>query len=210
MSQLEAVQSQNSRHAVSNRMSAATLVTGLFLLGSPAHANDSEWQVGAYAGNYYDTEPAGFTQGKANFLGQYLIAATVSKTVWRSDSWPLSLEIDGMVGYQNGIAPLWEVAVAPALRWSKFPWNDSLQTSLRLAPLGISYTSQVSPLELGKDGQGSRTLNWLFIEAAFSRPGQRSDEYFVRLHHRCAVYDLLNNYGANGEDFFTLGFRRRF
>ena len=32
----------------------------------------------------------------------------------------------------------------------------------------------------------------------------------VRLHHRCAVYDLLNNYGANGEDFLSFGYRVRF
>ena len=186
------------------------LLAAALLLALPARAQVSDWSVGAYSGKYYDTEPAGFTQGKAHFLDQYLIAATASKTLWRSDTLPLSLELDGMLGYQHGIAPLWEVAVAPALRWSSFPWNDILQTSLRLAPLGISYTSQVSPLERGKDGQGSRTLNWLFIEAAFSRPGQKSNEFFMRLHHRCAVYDLLNNFGANGEDFFALGFRRRF
>ncbi|MBC7917962.1 MAG: hypothetical protein H7Y28_09150 [Rhodoferax sp.] len=179
-------------------------------LTSPAQANEPDWSVGAYGGKYYDTEPAGFIVGRASFLDQYLIAATASKTVWRAESWPVSLEIDGMVGYQNGVAPLWEVAVAPALRFSGFPWRDTLRTDLRLAPLGISYTSAVSPLELGKDGQGSRTLNWLFIEVALSRPQQKSDEFFVRLHHRCAVYDLLNNFGANGEDFFALGFRRRF
>ena len=179
-------------------------------LAPQARAAEPDWSVGAYGGKYYDTEPAGFTQGRASFLDQYLVAATASKTVWRSEVWPVSLEIDGMVGYQNGIAPLWEVAVAPALRLSGFPWRETLRTDLRLAPLGISYTSAVSPLELGKDGQGSRTLNWLFIEVALSRPQQKSDEFFVRLHHRCAVYDLLNNYGANGEDFFALGFRRRF
>jgi hypothetical protein len=180
------------------------------MLAPQARAAEPDWSVGAYGGKYYDSEPAGFSQGKANFLDQYLIAATASKTVWRSDTWPVSLEIDGMVGYQNGIAPLWEVAVAPALRFSSFPWRDVLRTDLRLAPLGISYTTAVSPLELGKDGQGSRMLNWLFIEVALSRPQQKSEEFFVRLHHRCAVYDLLNNYGANGEDFFALGFRRRF
>ena len=180
------------------------------VLAPQTRAAEPDWSVGAYGGKYYDTEPAGFTQGRANFLDQYLVAATASKTVWRSDAWPVSLEVDGMVGYQNGIAPLWEVALAPALRFSGFPWRDVLRTDVRLAPLGISYTSAVSPLELGKDGQGSRTLNWLFIEVALSRPQQKSDEFFVRLHHRCAVYDLLNNYGANGEDFFALGFRRRF
>ena len=87
---------------------------------------------------------------------------------------------------------------------------SSFKTALRLAPLGISYTSSVSPLELGANGQGSRTLNYLFVEAAFSRPQAKEHEFFVRLHHRCAIYDLLNNYGANGEDFLTIGYRHKF
>jgi hypothetical protein len=138
------------------------------------------------------------------------VAVTAQKTVWRSESWPLSLEVDGMLGLQNGAATLGEAAVAPALRWSGFPWNGTLDTSVRVAPLGISYTTSISPLELGADGKGSRILNWLFLEVVLSNPSQKSTEMFMRLHHRCAVYDLLNNYGANGEDFFAIGFRRRF
>lgn len=189
---------------------SALLLSAALMLPLGVAAKESDWSVGVYAGKYHDTEPAGFIQGKSNFLDQYLLAVTASKTVWRADSFPVSLEIDGMVGLQNGIANLGEVAIAPALRFSGFPWRDTLQTDLRLAPLGISYTTKVSPLELGKDDQGSQTLNWLFIEVAFSSPKQKENEFFVRLHHRCAVYDLLNNYGANGEDFFALGFRRRF
>lgn len=48
------------------------------------------------------------------------------------------------------------------------------------------------------------------IELAFSRPQDKSRVVFVRLYHRCAVYDLLNNYGANGEDFLSFGYRVRF
>jgi hypothetical protein len=188
---------------------AALVITAL-LLPFGAAADLSDWSLGAYAGKYHDTEPAGALTGRTHFQEQYLLAVTASKTVWRSASLPLSLEIDGMVGFQSGIASLSEVAIAPALRWSGFPWRDTLRTDIRLAPLGISYTSTVSPLEQGSDGKGARTLNWLFIEAAFSRPQQPADEFFVRLHHRCAVYDLINNYGANGEDFLALGFRRRF
>ena len=91
----------------------------------------------------------GFTQGRANCLNKHLLALTASKTVWRSESLPLSLEID-------------------------------------------------------------RMLNLLLIELAFSRPQHRLSEVFVRLHHRCAVYDLINNYGANGEDFLAFGYRLRF
>lgn len=186
------------------------LIAPLLLLPVSASAQEKDWSVGAYAGKYYDTEPAGFVQGRAGFSEQYLLALNVSKTVWRSASLPLSLEIDGMVGVQNGITSLSEIALAPALRWHGFPWNDTVHTSISAAPLGISYTSSVSPLERGPTGQGSQVLNWLFLEVALSKPADKSNEFFVRLHHRCAVYDLLNNYGANGEDFFTIGFRRRF
>jgi hypothetical protein len=34
--------------------------------------------------------------------------------------------------------------------------------------------------------------------------------YDTELHHRCAIYDRLNDYGANGEDFVALGWRSRF
>lgn len=163
-----------------------------------------------YAGKYYDTEPAGFLEGRAGFLDQYLVAVTASKPVWQSQTLPMALEVDAMLGQQSGISSLTEVAVAPALRWSGFPWSDVVRTDVRLAPLGISYTSHVSPLERGPGGQGSRVLNWLFIETAFSLPRKDTPELFFRLHHRCTIYDLLNNFGANGEDFFTIGVRRRF
>jgi hypothetical protein len=175
-----------------------------------AAAQEPEWGVGAYIGKYYDTEPAGALTGRAGFEDHYLLALTGSKTLWRADTLPLTLELDGMVGWQEGKASLSEMAVAPALRWSGLSLGDSLRIDLRAAPLGISHTSSVSPMEHGRNGQGSQTLNWLFLEATFYRPSDKSNELFVRLHHRCAIYDVLNDYGANGEDFLSLGFRRRF
>jgi hypothetical protein len=189
---------------------SSSLLLALFAFSLGAVAQGSDLSMGVYAGKYYDTEPAGFTQGKADFLEHYLVAVTAKKTIWRSDAWPVSLEADGMVGYQSGVASLGEVAFAPAVRWHAFPWNDTVRTSVAFAPLGISYTTSVSPLERGSEGKGSQTLNWLYLEVALANPASKSDEFFARLHHRCAIYDLLNNYGANGEDFFTLGFRRRF
>ncbi len=163
-----------------------------------------------YGGPYYDTEPAGFTQGNAQFQNQYVVALNITKTVWRAPTWLLSLEIDAVVGQQFGQASLTEIAVAPVLHWSRFPWNHLLQTDFRTGPLGISYTTDVGPFERGSDGQGSRWLNFLMLELAFSRPQDKSKEVFVRLHHRCAVYDLLNTYGANGEDFLVFGYGKHF
>lgn len=173
-------------------------------------ADEFDWSMGVYAGKYHDAEPAGALAGRANYAEHYMLAVTGSKTLWRHSEWPIAIELDGMLGQQSGLANLTEIAIAPALRWSGLPWRDTLRTDIRLAPLGLSYTSQVGPLEAGPDGRGSRTLNYLFVEAAFSRPQSKDSEFFVRLHHRCAIYDLLNNYGANGEDFLSIGFRKKF
>lgn len=187
-----------------------TAVALLAFLPLASVADASDWSLGVYAGQYYDSEPAGAIQGRANFSDQYLLAITGSKTVWRAATLPLAIELDGMLGQQAGVASLTEVALAPALRWDMGRLANTLQTALRLAPLGVSYTSVVSPLERGPQGQGDRFLNYLFIEVELSPFAAPSNAFFVRLHHRCTVYDLLNNYGANGEDFLALGYRYRF
>lgn len=189
----------------------ASIFLSAFLM-APASAlgGGTGWSIGAYAGQYYDSEPAGFVNGRANYLSQYMVALTASRTVWHPEALPLSLEIDGMIGHQFGLASQDEIAIAPVLRWSSFPWKEILQTDFRFGPLGVSHMTSVSPLERGPDGNGSRTLNFLLIELDFSLPRMKSEEVFLRLHHRCSIYDLLNNYGANGEDFAALGFRRHF
>lgn len=185
-------------------------LSAFLMIPASAFCEESDWSIGGYGGQYYDSEPAGVINGHANFLNQYIVAVTASRTVWRSEPLPLSLEIDGMLGYQFGLASLGEIAIAPVLRWSSFPWKKILQTDLRFGPLGVSYTTSVSPLERGPNGNGSHTLNFLLIELAFSLPEMKSKEVFVRLHHRCTINDWLNNYGANGEDFLALGYRRHF
>ncbi len=189
---------------------AIAIAASAVLMPLAAQADESDWSIGVYAGKYHDAEPAGALAGRANYAEHYMLAVTGSKTLWRHSEWPIAIELDGMLGQQAGMANLTEIAVAPALRWSGLPWRDTLRTDIRLAPLGLSYTSQVGPMEAGPDGRGSRTLNYLFVEAAFSRPQSKDSEFFVRLHHRCAIYDLLNNYGPNGEDFLSFGFRRKF
>jgi hypothetical protein len=180
------------------------------MVPASALGEEFDWSIGGYGGQYYDTEPAGFTQGKANYLNHYIVAVTGSKMLWRFESLPLSLEVDGMIGHQFGMATLEEIAVAPVLRWSGFPWNDYLQTDFRFGPLGVSYTTMVSPLERGTDENGSQILNFFMAELAFSLPRNKSNEVFMRLHHRCAIYDLINNFGANGEDFLAFGYRYRY
>ncbi|MFA6120123.1 MAG: hypothetical protein WCT35_06195 [Sideroxydans sp.] len=186
------------------------LFCACLLMPTLSHCKEYDWSIGGYAGQHYDTAPAWILEGDARFAKQYLIALTASKTIWRAETLPLSFEIDGMIGHQSGIVTMQEIGIAPVVRWDGFPWSETLRTGLRLAPLGVSYTTSISPLERGPTGKGSRTLNLLLIELGFSLPTMSSEEVFVRLHHRCTIYNLLNDYGANGEDFLALGYRHRF
>jgi hypothetical protein len=196
--------------AKSNTLTRLLLCTCL-MMPMPAYCEAFDWSIGGYAGQHYDTAPAWILEGDARFAKQYIVAITASKTIWRAETLPLSFEIDGMIGHQSGVATMQEIGIAPVARWDGFPWNETLQTGLRLAPLGISYTTSISPLERGPvTGKGSRTLNLLLIELGFSLPSMRSNEVFVRLHHRCSIYNLMNDYGANGEDFLAFGYRYRF
>lgn len=200
----------SQRPRVQLRHLSRILLSAFLVIPSSAFCEGPEWGVAIYGGQYYDTEPAGIVNRKANFLNQYIVAVSAGKTVWRAQTLPLSLEIEGILGQQFGLASLNEIGIAPVIRWSSFPWKEYLQTDFRVGPLGASYTTMVSPLERGQGGNGSQFLNLFLVELAFSLPRMKPDEVFVRLHHRCTIYDFLNNYGANGEDFLALGYRQYF
>ncbi len=180
------------------------------LESSLAEAQKSDWGVGGYVGQFYDSYPEALLGGQdTNFLNQYIAGLTVSKTVWRSEQYPLSLEIEGLLAYQAGKASLGEIGVVPVFRWSGFPWNNFIQTDLRFGPVGLSWTSSLSPLERNSKG-GSQWLNLLIVDLGFSLPGNKESEIFIRLQHRCSLFNIMNDYGTNGEDFLALGFRRNF
>ena len=84
-----------------NTLSALFLSLGL-MIPVGVSCEELNWSVGAYGGKYYDSEPAFLIKGNGNYLNQYIVALTASKTVWRSQTLPLALEIDGMIGQQFG------------------------------------------------------------------------------------------------------------
>jgi len=199
---------KNDQHQWWMKRSSFMLLSVSMILPAGVYGNELDWSVGGYGGQYFDTEPGSFANGKTNYLNHYMVAITTSKSIWRAEELPLSLEIQGVLGYQFGLASLYEIAVSPVLSWSGFPWKETLQTAFRFGPVGVSYTSSISPLERGPNGEGSQTLNFLIAELGFSLPQKKSEEVFFRIHHRSTFNDLINNHGANGDDFFTVGYRQ--
>ena len=195
------------------RRSLNFFVTLALFAGSEAlfaETNNHEYSFGTYVGKFHDSDPLILLTGPSStFENHYIGALTISKTVWRSETYPLAVEIEGDAAYQFGEFELGEFGIVPLIRWRGFPWNEHAPTTLRFGPIGVSWTTSVSPFEKTSKG-GSQWLNFLVLDVGFSLPGHEDNEVFLRLHHRCAMYQTMNDYDSNGEDFLAIGFRHYF
>ena len=145
------------------------------------------------------------------FASSFLVAGSVSYEAYRFKTLPLMLEFDATVAKRFGEDRQWEVAGQPVLRWTSFPLNHILYTNLRVAPLGVSYVSGISPWELHWAGNptGSRILNFLSVEMTFKADAATSGEWFIKSHHRSGIFGLVND-THGGSTYITTGYRHRF
>jgi hypothetical protein len=76
-------------------------------------------------------------------------------------------------------------------RWSLFPWQAYLNTSLGFGE-GVSYTTGIPNSERRKHVQFKRKhfLNYLLFEATFAAPHDPRWQLVVRIHHRSGAFGL--------------------
>ena len=196
---------------MSKKLRLSVLFTIIFSVLATSSQASQDWNIGIYAGKFYDSTPlkalAGFRD--TSFEDHYMLSLSVGKKIWQSQHLPLSIEIETMIGQQFGEANITELAVAPLLRWDGLPWNYDAPVVFRVAPIGVSWLSKVSPLEPNKSG-GEQWLNYFVLDAGYQLPNHKGSEVFFRLHHRCTYFELLGDDVKNGEDFVGIGYRRYF
>jgi hypothetical protein len=196
-----------------SRYSMRVLITiGALLLlpGGPALAervfhppNSITFFTGMLTGNQWEDffEPAGLTFRRTYMAGigyNHRIATVVD-----------ALEIEGLVqaAPHFGAAHQWEFDAAANARWTDFPWNDVLPTTLSFA-LGPSYETQIPREEEPLNGGFSKRwlAFWLFeIEVS---PPQSPWSGVIRVHHRSTAFGLFGKGG--GSNWLVLGVRRYF
>jgi len=100
--------------------------------------------------------------------------------------------------------------LAVDFRWSRFPWNDVVTTSIAFVD-GPSFASQVDTEERARsgNGHGSDFLNFASPEITFALPDHPEDELVLRYQHRSGIFGLMNGVDE-GSSFATIGFRRIF
>jgi hypothetical protein len=100
--------------------------------------------------------------------------------------------------------------LAAGFRWTSFPWNDVITTTIAFVD-GGSLASQIDTEERtrSKNGRGSDFLNFASPEITFALPDQPQYELVMRYQHRSGIFGLINGvYEASS--FATIGFRRTF
>jgi hypothetical protein len=146
-----------------------------------------------------------------------IVAGTFSRrlvTFWNV----LSLEPEFGIGQRFGEMHATEFWGAINIRWTEFPWNHYIKTSIGLSE-GISMATKLDTRERLLNNYkivgnslaftGSRMLNFFTPEMTFALPEHESYELLVRFHHRSGAFGSINGVHA-GAQFFTTGLRLHF
>lgn len=128
-----------------------------------------------------------------------------------------TLEPAVLLGYRDDRQQdldIYELALYANLRWSDFPWNDRLPTTIAVG-WGASYTSDITAneaedaVEAPPDEGPQRWLNYLVVEYGFSLPHDPRWQFFYRLHHRSGASGLFASHEV-GSNVMGLGVRYSF
>lgn len=104
--------------------------------------------------------------------------------------------------------PIFEINPYLIMRWTHFPWNAYLNTSLAAAE-GVSYDTRVPEQEKNSSEDISRFLNYLMFEVTANLPKHPDWEMSLRIHHRSGCYGVYGA-GNTGSSAVGLGLRYRF
>lgn len=135
------------------------------------------------------TEPA-----QVEFADAYLAALALSYALARYRDDALSLETEGQVVYNFGDQSHWEFNGLLDSRWHRFPWNESVATTMAFG-LGLSYATEVPEVEVELEGSSEQVLIYWMFELTFAPPGARWAAS-IRLHHRSKGFGLLAEEGG--------------
>jgi hypothetical protein len=193
-----------------DRRAGTALATALMLVACGADAAErADSALTGYLGRittvnaWHDivTEPT-----EVEFADAYLAALALSYTFGRYREDALSVEAEGQVVYNFGDQSHWEINAAAGPRWHRFPWNETLATTMAFG-LGLSWATEVPAVEVELETSSEQLLIYWMWEMTFAPPGSRWAAV-IRLHHRSKGFGLLAEDG--GMNALAAGFRFEF
>lgn len=95
------------------------------------------------------------------------------------------------------------------LRFTAFPWNNYLTTTLAIST-GLNYATGISDFEKEHSGLtppgGTHVLHYFSPELTFALPNRRDRQLVFRMHHRSGAYGVISG-AFSGATYMTVGVR---
>ncbi len=167
-----------------------------------------DFAVTVYGGRMTDGDFGDALTGQADFIDAYVVVGALSWTFARYFEDALSFELEGQVGKWWGDQHNVEFNLPLAIRWSKFPWNRYVSTSLAYG-LGPSYATKEPAAEIDEHDSTKKFLVYWFGEIAFGPPDSNWAGVF-RIHHRSGAFGLIADRGEGGSNTLAVGLKYRF
>ncbi len=167
-----------------------------------------DFAVTVYGGLMTDGDFGDALTGQADFIDAYVVVGALSWTFARYFEDALSFELEGQVGKWWGDQHNVEFNLPLAIRWSRFPWNQYVSTSLAYG-LGPSYATKEPAAEIDEHDTTKKFLVYWFGEIAFG-PSDSNWAGVFRIHHRSGAFGLIADRGEGGSNTLALGLKYRF
>ena len=116
------------------------------------------------------------------------------------------LEVEGQAVRHFGDQDHWEFNLPLTARWLRFPWDDTVDTSVAWG-IGPSYATEVPQVELDNNETSQRWLVYWMAEVELALPDSPWSGV-LRLHHRSDAFGLIGDDG--GSNALAIGIRRQF
>jgi hypothetical protein len=181
----------------------------LALVAAPAmlHAAPGDWSTTVY-GARISSQPGWedilIDSAGTRFVDSYLLTAAVSRQYAQRYDGALAIEAEGQIVRHFGDQTHWEFNAVPiVLRWNRFPWSARVASSAAFG-LGLSYATEMPPVEVALEGESSEWLVYWVMELT-AGPVDAPWSVSLRLHHRSVGYGLMGEEG--GMNAVGLGLR---
>ena len=187
-------------------MKTIFLVLLVIMVGASAHEYERDYAVTAYFGRVADVHSwhnIFLDPTQVKFLDANLVAGAMSFTFARYLEDALNIEIEGQVVRYFGDQDNWEFNLPVAVRWKRFPWENTVETTAAFG-LGPSYATEIPPVEVELNKDSERFLFYWFLELT-AGPPKANWATVLRLHHRSGGLGLLTNEG--GSNSLALGIK---
>lgn len=146
------------------------------------------------------------TPFNVDYDDDYFVGGAVSRPVLKIGDFA-QVEPELGVGQRFGEQDEQEVWAAVYLRYTKFPWNDRLLTTVAINT-GVNYATDISAKEIQRSGnlKGDRLLHYLAPEVTFAHPDNPDLQLVFRLHHRSGGYGVISE-TKGGAQYGTVGIK---